>query len=296
MAAEMSSMLAVSISKKAVVSCRLYENLPMILADAVQMRQVLMNLIMNASEAVGETGGSISISTGIRECSREYLSRIRPATPLKEGVYVFLEVADTGCGMARETVERMFDPFYSTKSPGRGLGLSAVMGIIRAQAGGLCVETAPGKGTTFTLLFPPAQATEMSESVQPEVSAGWRGSGTVLLVDDEEMIRLVCGRMLQYLGFDVLTAKDGREAIALFAEHHDKIRCVLLDFAMPHLNGEETFYELRKIDPGARVILSSGYLVEDVMARFTGQGLAGFIHKPYQLDQFVEVMKKVFAE
>ncbi len=296
MAAEMSQMLAVSISKKTLISCRLYEYLPLVRADAAQMRQVLMNLILNASEAVGDTGGSISVSTGIRECDHEYLNRVRTTTMLAEGIYVFLEVTDTGCGMDTATMERMFDPFFSTKSLGRGLGLSAVMGIIHAHAGGIGIQSAPGRGTTITLLFPRAQVVDAAKPVPPEVSAGWKGKGTVLVVDDEDTVRAVCRRMLQHLGLEVLLARDGREALEIFRKDRDRIGCVLLDFAMPHLDGEETFLELRKIDPEARVILCSGYLLEDIMARFRGEGLAGFIHKPYLLEQLTVVMKKVFAQ
>ncbi len=296
MAAEMSSLLTASISKKSVISCRLFENLPPVQADAGQIRQVLMNLIVNAAEALGESGGSISISTGVRNCSREYLSRSLAATPLKEGPYVCLEVADTGCGMTREIVGKMFDPFFSTKAPGKGLGLSTVMGTIQTHAGGICVDSEPDRGTTVTLLFPPAQATETPVPAPSKSRNLFKGKGAVLLVDDEESVRMVCRHMLQHLGLEVMLASDGREALALFSKHHGTIRCVLLDFVMPHLNGEETFHELRKIDPKARVILSSGYLLDDVMARFEGQGLAGFIHKPYLQDQLVEVLKKVFAE
>jgi CheY-like chemotaxis protein len=124
---------------------------------------------------------------------------------------------------------------------------------------------------------------------------GWKGKGTVLLVDDEDSVRLVCKHMLECLGLDVLAAKDGQEAIKTFREHREEIGCVLLDFAMPRLNGEETFRELHRIAPEARVILSSGYLLDDVMARFEGEGLAGFIHKPYLMEQLVDAMKKIFA-
>ena len=296
MAAEMSHLLTASTSKKAVISCRLLENLPPVRADGSQIRQVLMNLIMNASEAVGESGGSISVSTGIKDCNREYLSRALAATPLKEGPYVFLEVTDTGCGMTRDIVAKMFDPFFSTKSPGRGLGLSTVMGIIHAHAGGICVDTEPDRGTAVTLLFPPAQAIEAAPPAPSRSKDLFKGKGTVLLVDDEETVRTVYRHMLQHLGLEVMVANDGREALAIFDKHHDSIRCVLLDFVMPRLNGEEAFREMRKIDPAACVILSSGYLVDDVMARFEGQGLAGFIHKPYLQEQLVEVLKKVFAE
>lgn len=296
MAAQMSQMLLVSTPRKTIISCRLHANLPAIRADAAQMRQVLMNLIMNASEATGDAGGSVSISTGVRECSREYFSQANTATVLKEGAYVFLEVTDTGCGMDPATVRQVFDPFFSTKSVGRGLGLSVVMGIMHAHAGGICIDTKPGAGTTVTLLFPPAQPAKTAAPAPPPLDGPWKGKGVVLVVDDEDTVRNVCRRMLENLGLDVLAAKDGREALEVYSKNRDRIRCVLLDFAMPRMNGEETFYELRKIDPTVCVLLSSGYLVEDVMARFEGQGLAGFIHKPYQRQQLAEALKKLFAE
>ena len=295
MAAEMSHMLAVSISKKALISCRLHEKLPPIRADIVQMRQVLMSLILNAAEAIGDNSGSISVSTGVMECSREFLLGVRTSASLSPGTYVFLEVTDTGCGMSREVMDRMFDPFFTTKATGRGLGLSAAIGIVQSHGGGIFVKTAPGGGTTVTLLFPPDKSVETETALPDKTATGWRGKGTVLLVDDEETIRIVCRRMLQYLGLDVLVAKDGREALALYSAHRDEIGCVLLDFAMPQFNGEETFHELRNINPDVRVILSSGYLMEDVTIRFEGSGLTGFIHKPYEMEQLMEVMKGVFT-
>ena len=295
MAAEMSQMLAVSVSRKALISCRLHETLPPIRADVVQMRQVLMSLIINAAEAIGDNSGSISVSTGVMECGREFLMGVRTGAALVPGTYVFMEVADTGCGMSRETMDRMFDPFFTTKATGRGLGLSAAMGIIQSHGGGIFVKTSPGCGTTVTLLFPPDKTVETNGVHAEKPPAEWRVRGTVLLVDDEETIRTVCRRMLEYLGLDVLLARDGREALAVYSAHRGEIGCVLLDFAMPHLNGEETFRELRRIDPDARVIHSSGYMMEDVTARFEGSGLAGFIHKPYEMEQLMAAMKSAFS-
>ncbi|HAS84119.1 MAG TPA: histidine kinase, partial [Verrucomicrobia bacterium] len=192
------------------------------------------------------------------------------------------EVSDTGCGMDTQTIARIFEPFFTTKFTGRGLGLSAVMGIVRAHEGALRVYSEPGKGTTFKVMFPVVE--EAKEKQDEEgVSTHWRGSGTVLLVDDEETIRAIGSKQLRHLGLDVLTAEDGRQAVAIYRERRADIDLVLLDLIMPHMNGEEAYRELRQIAPDVRVILASGYSESDIASRFAGKGLAGCLQKPYTL-------------
>lgn len=291
---EMGHMLEVSISKKASLRYNLSENLPSIEADPTQVRQVVMNLIINSSEALGEQAGVISVSTGVVHCDASCLESTHLHEELPEGPYVYLEVTDTGCGMDTETIERIFDPFFTTKFTGRGLGLAAVLGIMRGHRGTIRVYSEPGKGTCFKVLFPASsvRAESVSEKKKPE---GWRGSGTVLLVDDEQAVRILCQKMLERIGFDVLSASNGKEAIDLFKANAARVRCVLLDLTMPQMDGEETFGELRRVDPMVRVIMSSGYNEQDIVSRFSGKGLAGFIQKPYRLARMTEVFRSVLA-
>ncbi|MBJ6724188.1 PAS domain S-box protein [Geomesophilobacter sediminis] len=288
---EMTHMLEVSISKKAVLRLNLAKDLPPIQVDVTQVRQVLMNLVINASEAIGDASGVIAITTGAMHCDREYFGETWLDEQLPEGTYVFVEVADTGCGMDRETISRVFDPFFTTKFAGRGLGMAAVLGIVRGHKGAVKVYSEPRKGTTFKVLFPVAQG--HAEALRERVTSQelWHGSGTVLLVDDEETVRALGTEMLQALGFDVLTAKDGREALGIFREHQD-IKAVILDLTMPHMDGEETFRELRRTRSDVRVVMSSGYNEQEVCQRFLGKGLAGFIQKPYRLAELGAVLRE----
>jgi len=292
---EMANILEVSVSKKATLRCHYPEGLPAVEADATQVRQVVMNLITNASEALGERPGVISISTGAMACDRAYLLDSVSGTDLPAGRYVFLEVSDSGCGMDAETQRRIFDPFFTTKFTGRGLGLAAVLGIVRGHGGSIRVRSQPGKGTTFTVLLPaldtPARPTEKPMAApQP-----WHGDGTVLLVDDEPGVRRVGEEMLEVLGFRVLTAADGVEAVHVFRQHADAIACVILDLTMPRMNGEEAFRELRRIRGDVRVVLSSGYDEQDVTRRFFGEGPTGFVQKPYTVDLLREVVQRALA-
>ncbi len=279
---EMAHLLEISISKKAALRFNLAGNLPAIEADATQIRQVIMNLITNASEALGENNGIISISTGAMECDRDYLTEAYLDEHLDEGTYVYLEVSDSGCGMDKETQSRIFDPFFTTKFTGRGLGLAAVLGIVRGHKGTVKIYSEQGKGTTFKILFPAVrQPVEPRERTSGEES-DWSGNGTVLIVDDEEMVRTTGKSMLEESGFAVLTAHNGREAVDIFRENANEIVLVLLDLTMPHMSGEEAFLEIKRIRADIRIILCSGYNEQDVSNRFVGKGLAGFIQKPYR--------------
>jgi signal transduction histidine kinase/CheY-like chemotaxis protein len=292
---EMGHMLEVSISKKAVLRYNLSRSLPAVNADATQIRQVVMNLVINASEAIGDRSGIIAISTGSLECTESYLKDVWLADPLPEGRYVFIEVADTGCGMDKETLARLFDPFFTTKFTGRGLGMAAVLGIIRGHHGAIKVYSEPGRGSNFKILL---QASEQPAELfppNPAVNDTWKGSGTVLLVDDEETVRDIGSEMLQELGFEVVTATNGLEALDIYASRPD-IVLVLLDLTMPHMDGEQCFRELRLIDPNVAVVISSGYNELEVTQKFSGKGLAGFVQKPYRLAALREkLMKILFA-
>lgn len=292
---EMVHLLRTSITKKALLNLNIEKNLPPLMADATQMRQVLMNLVINASEAIGDRSGVITISTGAMDCTSDYLTETYLDENLAPGLYVWLEVSDTGCGMDRETQSRIFEPFFTTKFTGRGLGMAAVLGIVRGHKGALKVYSEPNKGTTFKVLFPVGEEAVLVTREPGEVDqAEWRGEGLLLLADDEETIRALGKRMLERLGFTVITAADGREAVEIYRERGDEIRAVLLDLTMPHMDGEEAFRALRQIDPGVRVVLSSGYTEHDIVSRFAGKGLAGFMPKPYTMQGLRERLRIVF--
>ena len=292
---EMESLLRVSISKTATLRCSLAPGLPAIEADATQMRQVVMNLITNASEAIGENSGQISVATGVIECDPDYLKGTYFEQELPQGPYVFLEVSDTGCGMTREVQERIFEPFFTTKFMGRGLGMSAVLGIVRGHRGAVKIYSEPGRGTTFKILFPALAASLRATGTSDGSPAEWRGRGIVLLVDDEDVVRTTGRLMLEKLGFQVLIARNGREAIDVFSAKAADIGCVILDLTMPNMDGIETFQELRRIHSGARVIITSGYTEQEVVTRFSGKGIAGFIQKPYTLATLARGLKEALA-
>jgi CheY-like chemotaxis protein len=286
---EMVHMLEVSISKKAVLRFNLTPDLPAVNADATQLRQVILNLIINASDAIGERSGVIAITTGGMECDKSYLQNIWLENNLHEGFYLYLEISDTGCGMNQETLTKIFDPFFTTKFTGRGLGLAALLGIVKGHKGAIRVYSEPGKGTSFKILLPASdrRAVKSSDAACPD---GWRGHGTVLLADDEESVCNVGAEMLKELGFTPITAKDGREALTFFKETPD-IAAVILDLTMPHLDGEQCFRELRKFKPNVKVIISSGYNEQVVTEKFIGKGLAGFLQKPFRFSSLRKALR-----
>ena len=288
---EMLHMLEISISKKAILRLNLTNPIPSVEADATQLRQIIMNLVINASEAIGDKSGVIAISTGCMDCDRNYLKNVWLVENLADGLYVYLEIADTGCGMDKETLSKLFDPFFTTKFTGRGLGMAAVLGIVRSHKGAIKVYSEPEKGTTFKILFPasnrPAEIFN-GESHKDD----WKGSGTVLLVDDEETVRGIGKEMLQELGFTAITANDGRDAVDIF-KSTPSIDIVILDLTMPHMDGEQCFRELRQLKPDVKVIMSSGYNEQEVTQKFVGKGLGGFIQKPYRLSALKEAMQKL---
>ncbi len=287
--AEMAHLLKTSISKKAALEVRLAHGLPAIEGDAGQVQQVVMNLLTNASDAIGEGNGSIALVTGVMQADRAYLSETFFDDGLPEGPYVYLEVADTGCGMDEATQRKVFDPFFTTKLTGRGLGLAVVLGIVRGHRGAIKIDSKPGKGTTIRVLFPVSERSLPAPA--PALSAAHEavlGGGTVLLVDDEENIRVALASALETLGFRVLTAVDGRDGVEMFRRHRDEVRLVLLDMTMPRMSGEEALREMRLLREDVRVLLSSGYNEPEASGRLVGQDVAGFLHKPYNLQTLRE--------
>ncbi|MGE5139875.1 MAG: response regulator, partial [Rudaea sp.] len=283
---EMSQLLRVSISKSASLKFNLAPDLPLIEADATQIRQIVMNLIVNASDAIGTKPGTITVSTGSLRADKSYLSQTFMSPDLKEGNYIYLEVADTGCGMDEETRRRIFDPFFTTKFTGRGLGLAAVLGILRGHEGAIKVYSEVGHGSVFRVLLP-TKDQELSIR-EAEVRKFEPGNGHVLVIDDEEVVRMVTKRMLERFGYTPLIAEDGYSGLEQLSQHRDKIVCVLLDMTMPRMSGEETFREIVKIKPDARVVLMSGYPEMEATRRFKGNGLMGFMQKPYTPEDLQE--------
>lgn len=288
---ELLHMLEVSLSKKANLHLKLSQSLPPVEADVTQLRQVIMNLVLNASEALGETSGMITVSTGVLDCDDDYLRETWLNEGLDTGIYVYLDVTDTGCGMPPETIDRIFDPFFSTKFAGRGLGMAAVLGIVRGHKGAIRVYSEINKGSTFKVLLP-ASGTPEERVDKDSAGPAWWGDGQVLLVDDEATILEVGETMLRELGYDVLTAADGREAVELFREHRQGIRLVLMDLTMPHMGGEEALREMRLLDPEVRVIISSGYTEDEIAHRFLGKGLTGNLQKPFRLSALRDALRK----
>ena len=288
-------MLHISISKKATLRFRPGTDLPPVEVDATQMRQVIMNLVINASEALGENGGTIEVSTGLIHVDRAYLDAARITPELPEADYVFLEVSDNGCGMNAETQARIFDPFYTTKFTGRGLGLAAVLGIVRGHKGAMKVHSEVGRGSTFKVLFPAAPGPSEGPAATPAVAADWRGEGTVLVVDDEPSVRTTVAQMLAVMGLQCEFAVDGREGVEIFRRAPTRFALVLLDLTMPHMDGAETFAELRKMRAGVPVILMSGFNEQEALVRFAGKGIASFIQKPFALDSLRTVIRGVLG-
>ncbi|MCR4316701.1 MAG: PAS domain-containing protein [Planctomycetes bacterium] len=300
---EMTHLLRVSISKKASIEFSFAEELPLIEGDATQLRQVVMNLITNAAEAIGDADGTIVLTVDSLHCDRAYLSncehslQVGADDELPEGIYVFIEVSDSGCGMEDEVRSRVFDPFFSTKFAGRGLGMSAVSGIVRGHRGAIRIVSAPGSGSSFRVLFP--ESANQNATIEHEILEAppddWKCSGTILIVDDEESVRRLASQMAEKLGLEVVVANNGRDALGIYVERRDSISLVLLDMTMPGMDGEETFRELRKLDPGVKVILSSGYNEQDARSKFAGPGSFAFVHKPYTYSELGAAIKTALS-
>lgn len=292
---EMAGLVQPSISKKIALQFELQPGLPLIEADRGQMQQIFMNLILNAAEAIGSSAGVISVKTRFQVVDESYIRRNLGPVELRPGNYVCLEVRDTGCGMDESTKAKIFDPFFSTKFTGRGLGLAAVSGIVRGHKGAITVSSAPGQGSCFTVLFP--AATDGAAIVSPVAirDASLRGTGTILIVDDQEVVRLAAKKALEQYGYQVLVADNGLAAINIFKRHPGEISLVVLDLSMPEMGGEETLPELRKIRPGVRVVITSGYSEADTLRLFAGQHVSGFLQKPFTSARLAERVKRALA-
>ncbi len=292
---EMGNLLEASISKRAHLTYALTESLAAVKADATQLRQVVMNLIVNASEAIGDQEGLIHISTGsVKIPAGNHSDYYLGDTPGK-GDYVFIEVSDSGCGMDEETRKRIFDPFFTTKFTGRGLGLAAVQGIVHGHKGTIQIHSEKGRGTIFRVLLPALDRTVTHTTHErmsiPSVPAGT----TVLLVDDEEVVRSTGETMLQRMGCTVLLAVNGRDALKTLSQSPQPITCILLDLTMPFMDGVETLREVKKTRPDIPVVIMSGYTEHDTLQRFAEVSPDGFIQKPFNMGALQKAISQVFS-
>jgi two-component system cell cycle sensor histidine kinase/response regulator CckA len=290
---EMGHLLGASLSKKARVEYDLMGDLPLVQADVAQMRQLIMNLITNASDALEDRAGTIRVRTGVEQVTTRP-DGLYGAAPLASGAYAFLEVADDGCGMDEETRARLFEPFFTTKFTGRGLGLSAVQGIVRGHSGGIVLHTAPGRGTTMKVLLPSSdQAPASVQDPASRAASKWIGKGGALLVDDDHRVRAVTALLLRDLGFEVIQVASGREAIDEFARSASKVRFVMLDVTMPDLSGDQVLQELRRLRPNVPVLICSGYSEDEMRSRFGGKDMKTFLQKPYTLQALEERVRQL---
>ena len=288
---EMVSLIEVSISKKVHLQLELDESMPQVEGDSSQVRQVVLNLLTNASEAIGDEEGTITVRTGVTEADASYLARGQVGGTLEPGAYAFIEIEDTGQGMDAATREKIFDPFFSTKFTGRGLGLAAVLGIVRGHQGAIRLHSVPGQGTRFEILLPVwGEVEEKADGV--EAVGSYRGYGKVLVADDDSLVRQASKKLLTHFGFEVLAAKDGRECLDLYDRHEDEIRLVLLDLTMPRLGGLETLQELRRKDESVRVLMVSGYSDHGLDLPEDDKGLA-FLQKPFRGAVLEETLRKL---
>jgi two-component system cell cycle sensor histidine kinase/response regulator CckA len=273
------------------------QHLPAIQADGAQVQQLIMNIIINGAEAIPEgTTGAVTITTRCEQMDEQDLpvNEGTGAVELQAGAYVVFEVADTGVGMDEQTKARIFDPFFTTKFTGRGLGLAAVLGIVRGHRGSMQVFSATGEGTTFRVLLPAVEAAEDHPAAVAERPAtDLRGRGLILVVDDEPVVRKMASQTLERYGYEVLVAEDGARGLELFQREASRIACVVLDLTMPVMSGEETLPRMKIVHPGIPIILSSGFNEVEAVRRFAGKGLAGFLQKPYKTAMLLEAVKRV---
>jgi len=294
--ADLGRMFGTSVSRKATLHWNLQSDLPATLGDATQIRQIAMNLILNAVEAFGEGAGDIWVSTSLVRCTRRDLNTALLGEACQPGDFLALDVDDSGCGMAPETLGRIFEPFFTTKVLGRGLGLAAVLGIVRGHHGALQVESQPGHGTRFRVLLP-AQEVALAVPADPpsgETPVEWKGSGTILVVDDEELLRVLLRQTLERHGFQVILAQDGQEAVRQF-EATPRLDLVLLDLRMPRMNGLEAAGLIRVMDSAIPIVLMSGNQDSDLAHADAGLNLQGFLQKPFRTRELRELLQRLLG-
>ena len=287
---EVGKLVEAVMSKKIDLRMNLAQDIPCVDADSAQMQQVIMNLVINASEAIDENPGTVEVTTRTWDITGEELRRFFPDSGIPPGLHAYLEVRDTGCGMTDDTKARMFDPFFTTKVHGRGLGLAAVLGIVRTHRGAMRVESVLGVGTTVQVLFPVSREA-LALTSNGEARQTLAGKGLVMVVDDEEAVRRMAKATLERFGYTVVLAENGKEAVEMFAEMSDDVSAVLLDMAMPVMDGKEAARRMIEIRPRAPILITSGYNESEAIDWIEQQGLSGFIQKPYTATQLAEQIK-----
>ena len=288
---EIVKMLSSAIKKNVTFKLNLKRDVPEITGDTAQIQQIVMNLIINAAEAIGDKEGTINIfltKTTILEgqADTDFMGNV-----ISAGRYACLVVSDTGCGIDEETQKRIFEPFFTTKFTGRGLGMSAILGIIKSHGGALQLASRPGVGTTFTVYFYLSAVPKIAETApQSSFLHLEKAKGTILLVDDEESLRIIGSSLLNAMGFSTIIAANGLEALELYRLRSDDIDLIMLDLIMPKMGGIEAYHELRKIAPDVPIIICSGYGAESVEEVINNDIYARFMIKPYKPEEIRNVM------
>lgn len=293
---DMAPLLTACVPRRIHIRYDLRNDIPPVTADDRLLRQMLIALVDNAREAMGARSGQIRIRTDSIEADSTYLANTYVDDALEPGEYVCIEVGDDGAGIPEDILPKIFDPFFTTKSTARGLGLAAVLGIARGHNGAIRVESRMGVGSKFTVLLPVSYAKPSTVTPPQEPADEWRGKGMILLVDDEEAVLRVGEGLLKRLGFGVLKARDGMEALEVFERHSDVIVCVILDVSMPRMSGDEALEKLRARKPDLPIILSSGYTERDVAQRIAQEKLTVFLHKPYTGNELRETLRQTLAK
>jgi PAS domain S-box-containing protein len=280
-----------SVSRKIRLRSEIPGDCLMIQADVGQLQQLVLNLVLNGAEAIGDKEGEVFVRVRVRDVPEAELSRVYPAFSLQGRRFTEIEVRDTGAGMDEKTLQQIFDPFFTTKFMGRGLGLAAALGIVRAHGGGIAVQSSPGRGTTFTVLVPAEQErAEAPMTVADSITESARGQGLVLVVEDEVAIRSLIQQSLEELGYTVLTAEHGGQGVDLFERSRDEIMLVLLDIVMPVLDGAETATAIRELNPDVPILVMSGISDDEALGRFGDVRISGFIPKPFAPEQLAQAV------
>lgn len=297
MVQEMAHLLHAAISKRAALQFDFGHDVPQVEGDGTQLRQVVMNLITNASDALAGENGTIALRTGVRWCDREALDSPYLDYALEEGVYAFVEVRDTGIGMTPETMLRIFDPFFSTKFTGRGLGLAATLGIVRGHRGTITVDSTPGEGTTVRVFLPvTSPPVSRNDAIQRLTATPPQGSGLALLVDDDPTVCDVARAMLERHGYEVRVANDGVAALEAYQRERGAVRLAVVDLTMPRMGGEDLVAAIRAHDSDLPIVLMSGFSESEVCGRFSPGFVTACIQKPFRVEELSTVLRTAVGD